>query len=161
MCYAWEHGTCGCSHHVPLKSAGGDSGLSFPCQDTVYPGKEKMAGFKSGVSETPKIWCSKSCYLSFSGCVVVILMAEKGSFACGRVVALRALSNSPLFHHRPNILNLFNLPEMGLINLDKIISIFMLSIIQTCCCWAWVVPVCSTLFTTPCGALSPDNTGGA
>lgn len=48
-CYAWEHGTH-CSHPLPLKGAGGDSGLSLPCQDTVYPGKEGMAGFKSDVS---------------------------------------------------------------------------------------------------------------
>lgn len=53
------------------------------------------------------------------------------------------------------MLSLFNLPEMGLIDLDKINSGFMsLSIIQISCSLPWVVPV-SRL---KCAALSVYNT---
>lgn len=75
-----------------------------------------MAGFRSDLSQGTEIGWSKSCHLSFSDCVVVILMAEKGSFTRGRVVALCALSKFLLFHHRPNISNLLNLPKMGLVD---------------------------------------------
>lgn len=65
------------------------------------------------------------------------------------------------------MLNLFNLPEMGLIDLDKINSIFMLlSIIKYPAVWLGLFQCLSSsvqhfLFTTLCGALGPDHAGGA
>lgn len=53
------------------------------------------------------------------------------------------------------MLSLFNLPEMGLVDLDKINSVFMsLSIIQISCSLAWVIPGSQL----ECAALSVHNT---